>query len=179
MPDRNKKRVFVALYFRQSITSDANSHAIGPARFHWAIWIEPKGSKGAESCYQVISQPAYSNIPGSGGWAYNYRPNADYTKSNSMIVRIMIGKLPKDTSYDDVNAILRQIRLPRENAQSLENCVTWTKAAIDQMQRRRWAESFSIRRFVNHARQRASHLYDTRKWEDAKIKENYTPRKFP
>lgn len=179
MPDRNKKRVFVALYFRQSITSDPNSQDLGPARFHWAIWIEPKRSRGEGACYQVISQPTYRNIPGSGGWTYNYRTDADYNRSNSMMVRIMIGKLPRGTGYNDVDALLRQIRLPRENSRSVENCVTWTQAAIEQLQRRRCVESFSIRRFVDHAQQRASRLYVTREWQDRKLKENYTRRKFP
>lgn len=96
-----------------------------------------------------------------------------------MMVRIMIGKLPKGTSYNDVDAVLRRIRLPRENARSIENCVTWTKAAIEQLQRRRWAENFSIGRFVDHGQQRASRLYDTRQWRAKKLKENYTRRKFP
>lgn len=179
MPDRNKKRVFVALCSRQFVTADSNSHALGPSRFHWAIWIEPKGSKGKGACYQVFYEPAYSNIPGSGGWTYDYRPDTNYKTSNSIVVRIMIGKLPNGTGYNDVDSVLREIELPREHAPSLENCVTWTQEAIDQLQRRNCAESFSTSRFMDHALQRASHLYDTRKWENAQLKENYTQRRFP
>jgi len=178
----NKPRVFVAAYFRQGITQDPQSVQLGTARFHWAIWIEPKGSMGPGACYQVYSEDTYRNVPGSGGWNYNYRPTADYTRSGSMIGRLMIGKLPPGVTCDDVDAVLSRLPLPRENVHPIENCVTWTMAAIEQLQARGWADMFDIRTFMDWALRTVTEWYRSkggRGWIGVFLKTNFTNRKFP
>lgn len=148
----DKDRVFVAVYFRQAITSDEKTrNELQHAAYHWAIWVEPKDSSGEGSSYDVKQHPAYANIGDPGGWRYNYREAADFGRSQCMLGRIMIGKLPKGVTIKDLHDALQKLPLPRENTDPAENCVTWTKGAIGELQQRNWVEQFNLDRFMDDA----------------------------
>lgn len=63
----------------------------------------------------------------------------------------MIGKLPKDVTIKDINDMLQNLPLPREDADPVENCVTWTKCAIVELQQRNWVEQCDINKFMDDA----------------------------
>ena len=69
----NKDRGFIAAYFRQAITSNpASREELKHAAYHWAIWVEPKGSRGEGSSYDVKHHPSYPTVDDPGGWRYSY-----------------------------------------------------------------------------------------------------------
>ncbi|KAI1750365.1 hypothetical protein F4782DRAFT_532474 [Xylaria castorea] len=181
MSERGKTRVFVAAYFREGITSSEGSYELlQHARFHWAIWIEPKGSTGIGACYQAMKYDEFVNIPDSGRWQYEYINTADYTRSASMLGRIMVGKLPKDVSPELVADILfGGVPLPAENNDAVENCVNWTMAALRELQLRGCVDNFDIQDFMDHALQRANSWYSNSSWRERNLKETYVQRRFP
>jgi hypothetical protein len=92
----NKARVFVSLYFRPGVTRHPDGAELGYARFHWGIWVEPKGSQGIGIIYQVFYEPPYSNVAGSGGWKF-YKENFENKRADINIMgRIMVEKIPND-----------------------------------------------------------------------------------
>lgn len=98
----DRYRVFVATYFQQGITSDKRSRTtLIYATYHWAIWIEEKKSTGRGYCFDVKEHPSFSKIPGSRGWKYECR-HENLADSHGMLGRIMIGKLPKGVTVQDV-----------------------------------------------------------------------------
>ncbi|KAI1299867.1 hypothetical protein F5Y03DRAFT_397378 [Xylaria venustula] len=180
MSNKDKTRVFVAIYTREGVTNNPQSHDMHHSRFHWAIWTERKGSKHRGCAYQVVKTDRFVNRPGSGGWEYDYHRTASFARSNAMLGRIMVGKIPKGVTPDHVSAVCSQIPVPREDVEPFENCVSWTVAALRELRRHGWVERFNVVAFMEHALERGNYWYrensrSTRKnW-----KENYTQRKFP
>jgi hypothetical protein len=125
-----------------------------------------------------MDQDIYANMPGSGGWRYDYRPKADYKKSTALIGRIMVGKLPNTTTPDQLSQILSRMPLPRRDVEPIENCVSWTRAALEELQKVGAAEPFNIAEFMDHAMGRASAWHDAGLYPGKQIMENYTERKF-
>ncbi|KAK2863694.1 hypothetical protein FQN49_004090 [Arthroderma sp. PD_2] len=76
-----------------------------------------------------------------------------------MLGRMMIGKLPQGTTPQDVNNLLKDVALPRVNTTPIDNCVSWVKAAIQELQKKQWAEDFDIDKFMDHT------LNEADKWE--------------
>lgn len=177
----NKPRVYVAGYFRQGITRNPESKQLGHARFHWAVWVVPKGSTGRGASYQVRYEDAYTNVPGSGGWKCLYDADDDYVGDPTVIGRLMIGKLPPGVSHEDVRAVLEKVALPREDAEPLENCVSWTREAVRELQQWGWAEKFEVEEFIGCALGNFTQWFDSgEEWSGLGFKENYVRnRKFP
>ncbi|ERF73302.1 hypothetical protein EPUS_03135 [Endocarpon pusillum Z07020] len=177
----NKDRVYVALYFRQGISNEpALRQEYQHAAYHWAILVMPKSSEGEGSTYDVKYQDAYSNLPGSGGWGYFYRGEADMRQSRAILGQVMIGKLPKNIGSGDVDQMLRRIPIPQDNTDPVQNCVSWLVHAIQELQQHECAEQFDVNQFMNDALQ----LGDRKVSQDPLLrsqpfKENYTSRKFP
>lgn len=177
---RNKDRVYVALYFRQGISNEpALRQQYQHAAYHWAILVMPKGSEGVGSTYDVKYQDTYSNVPGSGGWKYFYRGRADMRQSRAILGQVMIGKLPPEISSDDVDQMLSGIPIPEDNADPVQNCVSWLVHAIQELQQHNCGEQFDVNQFMNDALQ----LGDRKVLQDPLLtgqpfKENYTSRNF-
>ncbi|KAH8158177.1 hypothetical protein CIB48_g10067 [Xylaria polymorpha] len=175
-----KTRVFVAAYFREGITSSQGSEELlHHARFHWAIWTEPKGSTGTGTCYQTIKYDRFINNPDWCGWQYECISNADYTRSGSMLGRIMVGKLPNDVTLSLMADTLSTIPLPTENNHPPENCVNWIVATLQELQRRGWVDNFDIQRFMDYALRRANSWYRNSSWRERNMKVTYVQRRFP
>lgn len=170
---RGKNRVFVGLYFRQGITANPLSTSLNHARFHWAIRVEPKGSNGRGTCYEVKEEDVYVNVLGSGGWRY-YRTEAE---GDPMLMgRIMVGKLPRGVGAADVDGMLKEVPLPREGAEPLENCVSWTERALGALRGRGWVEEFDIGGFMEHARERVTLWFESGVYPEKMSIDNYTQR---
>lgn len=170
-----KYRVFIGLYFRQGITSREESVQMGYARFHWGLWVEEKGAPGPGTCYEAVEEDVYANIPGSGGWKFKCR-DADHRRSNMLMGLIMIGKLPSGVGPQDVKALLSQIPLPKPEAVPIENCISWTEAAIVALQGRGWVEDATLRKLMDHAHDRATHWVRSGVYPGEQVRENYTSR---
>lgn len=177
----NKPRVYVAGYARQGITRNPQSTQLGHARFHWAVWIVPKGSAGPGASFQVREEDAYANVPGSGGWRYSYAPDDDFTADKTVVGRLMIGKLPPGVSHEDVHAVLEKVSLPRAGVEPVENCVSWTAGAVRELQEWGWAEKFDVGGFMERALGRVSAWFEEDEgWAGRGLKDNFVPsRKFP
>ncbi|KAI0454189.1 hypothetical protein F5B21DRAFT_476122 [Xylaria acuta] len=121
----------------------------------------------------------FVNVPESGGWQYEYIRAADYTRSGSMLGRIMVGKLPNGVSPDLVADVLSNVPLPIETNYPVDNCVTWTMRALRELQLRGWVDNFNLRGFMNHALQRANTWYSNSSWRERNVKETYVRRRFP
>lgn len=169
----------MGIYFRPGITRHPEGVGLGYARFHWGIWIEPKGSRGKGTIYQVFYEPSYSNIACSGGWGFYKEIFEDKTIGLNMMGRIMVGKIPSDVTKEQVAALLSGIPLPKMDTEPIENCVSWTKDALAELQRRGWADQFDIESFMDHALERATSWLEAGLFPRTNVKENYTQRKFP
>ncbi|RMD44942.1 hypothetical protein DV735_g144, partial [Chaetothyriales sp. CBS 134920] len=170
-----KQRVFVNLYFRDHISRTEEGIRMGHARFHWAVWVQGKNSKGLGYTNEAIQEDYYSNVPGSGGWKFRHRP-ANWVQSGKLMVRILAGKLPQGTTHEDVRGLLATIALPRPDVIPMENCVTWTRQAIVLCQERGWMEQFDVDTFMNNALQLGAKCLDTDKYPDEKSVANLTGR---
>ncbi|EPE31770.1 hypothetical protein GLAREA_11852 [Glarea lozoyensis ATCC 20868] len=107
---RNKNRVYVALYFRNYITSDPRLvQQYGLAAYHWAIFVEAKGGQ-PSNCFDVKEDDAFPAQGIAGGWAYHTRYGVK--QSGSMLAKIMIGKLPPNIDEHGVGDMLSPKNLP-------------------------------------------------------------------
>ncbi|RMZ83941.1 hypothetical protein DV736_g6605, partial [Chaetothyriales sp. CBS 134916] len=173
----NKTRVFINLYFREYISRSEDGIRMGHARFHWAVWAQRKNSKGLGYTYEAIELDSYNNMPGSGGWTFKHRP-ANWTNSGMLMLRILAGKLPPGTTYENVRDVLATIPLPRPGVAPVENCVTWTRQAILMCQERGWMEQFDVDAFMNNALQLGAKCLDTNKFPSSKSVANFTNRRL-
>lgn len=64
---------------------------------------------------------------------------------------VMIGKVPPETSCSDIEERLKSLPLSQEDAVPVENCVTWTKFAIQALQTANLAELFDLDAFMDYA----------------------------
>lgn len=149
----NKTRVFVAIYTRPeaSNTSTASSRKSRPKaqNFHWGLWLEPKGSTGEGTSFDLEDSSAYTSISSPFGW----RLHIDEHKSipSHMLGRIMIGKMVEGSSDADVGQILTQVQLPSEPGSEVSDAVEWIKRVITELQGLECAESFGVDVFMERA----------------------------
>lgn len=140
----DKHRVYVCLYFQQGVTS------VDPARFHWGLWVEPKNSRGYGDKFHVRSHQQIRSARGvtPAHWAYDTSVNSGktpkYSKSDYLIGRILIGKLPAGYTAAHVDAVCRNVTPPAANGTA--TCKTWTGNAIAALQGQRYLQNIDWRR---------------------------------
>ncbi|KAM7219622.1 hypothetical protein V8F06_005003 [Rhypophila decipiens] len=125
----NKARVFVCLYYQPGATSR------NPARFHWGLWVEPKGANGSGDYFHVQYRERINSPTGvrPEGWYYdstvqqNRRNPANFRNSSQLIGRVLIGKLTAGNNAQSVEPILSQIAVPQGD----ETCKNWTGRAVE------------------------------------------------
>ncbi|KAJ6160089.1 hypothetical protein N7497_004626 [Penicillium chrysogenum] len=61
----------------------------------------------------------------------------------------MIGKVPNEVTYAQINGLLAAIPLPQKGALRVQNCVTWTKDAIWKLQENGLVEKFDVGQFMD------------------------------
>ncbi|EXJ91608.1 hypothetical protein A1O3_00156 [Capronia epimyces CBS 606.96] len=84
-------------------------------------------------------------------WVFRTKVQVDDLHSGNQIGRIMIGKVPSDVTDSEIEAILNEVPLPIKDATPKQNCVTWTVAAIQALQKRGMAEAFDVNKFMDDA----------------------------
>ncbi|KAL1602328.1 hypothetical protein SLS60_005743 [Paraconiothyrium brasiliense] len=177
----DKIRVFVAVYTRptssnSSTTSSSKSRPTAQ-KYHWGLWLEPKGSTGNGTSFDLEDAIAYSSVSSPFGW----RMHIDEHKSvpSHMLGRIMIGKMVEGSSEFDVARILTQVQMPCEAGSQVGNAVEWVKRVIFELQEVGCAERFSIDAFMDEALSLAV-SWHSKKGRKEPEKVNYTwSRTFP
>jgi hypothetical protein len=179
----SKARVFVAVYASSSFTDieSTTTTSIGSrskaAKYHWGIWIEPKGSEGEGTSFD-IEEPSSHSYTGASLFGLRLQIEDHKTTPPNMLGRLMIGKIPDDATVKDIGPILNEIPLPGDPGSPIQDNVAWIKAAIIELQEASCAERFFVDQFIKDAVSRA------KKWESSKSgppkKVNYTrSRTFP
>ncbi|KAH8774384.1 hypothetical protein F5883DRAFT_659111 [Diaporthe sp. PMI_573] len=137
----DKCRVYVCLYFQQGVTS------VDPARFHWGLWVEPKQGRGHGDYFHVQSHQQMRTSRGTvpAHWAYDSSVTTGktpkYSKSNYLIGRILIGKLPAGYNATHVHAVCQGV--PPPSITGRDTCKTWTGNAVRALQHQRYLSDFS------------------------------------
>jgi len=155
-----KRRVFISLFTRDELSLGDNRARLGSEAYHWAILIAPKGfqKSASEICdsFDVTNaakvdphQPGI-NLNPNGDWYYRHKHPVDPARSGRLLLLIMIGKVPNNVRMDAIATALQNIPLPSQFVAG-QNCVWWTKQAIQQLQSMGLAEQFSVNRFEDDA----------------------------
>ncbi|PWY94725.1 hypothetical protein BO94DRAFT_282623 [Aspergillus sclerotioniger CBS 115572] len=178
MPNKNKRRVLVTLHYRGALSLRENRERLGFAVYHWGILVAPKASTG-RGCYSFDVSDGINLDPGSGvnrnpnfEWVLRAKTGVNPLPSSHLLGRVMIGKISHDVSFEQLDALLRSIPLPRKGV-SGENCVSWTRAAVAKLQEKGWAERFNIDCFMDDSLAYAHQRMDA---DDVKSIINYTSR---
>lgn len=177
----NKRQVFVSLHHRDALSVGNNRQRLGHAAFHWGILICPKSSNRAD-CYAfdvsdgiVLDSVHRVNLNPEGNWLFREK-QVDPKMSVRRLGRVMIGKVPNEVTYAEIHDLLGAILLPQKGAVPEQNCVTWTKAAICELQKNRLAEQFDLDRFMNESLAFADQRIQNTETTPASI--NYTGRRM-
>ncbi|OQE84073.1 hypothetical protein PENNAL_c0029G07002 [Penicillium nalgiovense] len=87
--------------------------------------------------------------PTTGGFSFLLGVPVRQTDQDSLLGRVMIGKVPHEVTYAQIRDLLESIPLPQKDALPEQNCVTWTRAAINKLQDNSLAEQFELDRFMD------------------------------
>ncbi|OOG00696.1 hypothetical protein ASPCADRAFT_125706 [Aspergillus carbonarius ITEM 5010] len=178
MAAKDKRRVYIILHQRGALSFGVNRRRLGYAAYHWGIIAPPKESTGRD-CYLFdvfdghMIDPA-TNIDRNPSlvWKRRSRSNINPNLSGSLVAQIMIGKVPNDVTFQQMDASLNTLPVPRKGILPEENCVTWIRLAIGKLQEEGWAEQFDIDRFLDFSLAYA----DGRTGYESKRIFNYTAR---
>ena len=77
-------------------------------------------------------------------WNYRALDPVNPLGSGHFLVAIIIGKLPKGTTHDQVRTLLEQVSLPQKNQIPNQSCVTWVEQAILMLQQAAYADNIDI-----------------------------------
>lgn len=153
---RNKPRVYLALYHRDAQSLKEQD----PARqFHSAIMIRPKASKIRNVPCTVFDATNFYKFAPDGKilnpnheWWFRVRDNYDPLTDYRFLGAIMIGKLPEGKTLADVDVLLEELQLPRQNYRETgENCNSWARDAVGALMERKWAEKMDVEKLFKEA----------------------------
>ncbi|KAJ5138859.1 uncharacterized protein N7515_003707 [Penicillium bovifimosum] len=133
---RNKRRVFLSIQHRNSLSVGENRQRLGYAAYHWGILICPKRSK-ASSCYffdvsdgvLLEDSPNRVNLNPEFNWLFREKQISVPTTSARllgmvMIGKVMIGKVPNEVTWEQIRGLLAAVQVPKNNAVPEQNCVS-------------------------------------------------------
>ena len=139
----NKDRVCIELFHRDQYSlGEENRQKYGWATYHWAILVRPKVVRRESKCTSydvtdaaVMTEDGTGYRPADGTWRFRSRVPVYPLTSSSFLVAIDIGKLPKNVTSAQVRAVLERTTVPRSGQDPEQNCVSWTRDAILDLQR--------------------------------------------
>lgn len=158
---RNKRRVTVTIHHRDKLSTRENRTRLGLSAYHWGIRTQPKNPKKIQHsrAYDVSDgarpgpDPQIQQDPNPNhDWHFRVRSDSGDSPSLSsgdqgrLLGRVMIGKVPNDVKDADVEEILKNVPLPAKDTE--QNCVSWTSAAIQALQKEKLAEEFDVDQFM-------------------------------
>jgi hypothetical protein len=145
----NKDRVCIELFHRDQYSlGEENRQKYGWATYHWAILVRPKVVRRESKCTSydvtdaaVMTEDGTGYRPADGTWRFRSRVPVYPLTSSSFLVAIDIGKLPKNVTSAQVRAVLERTTVPRSGQDPEQNCVSWTRDAILDLQRAGFVDS--------------------------------------
>ncbi|KAJ5366644.1 hypothetical protein N7541_000585 [Penicillium brevicompactum] len=178
----NKRQVFLSLHHRGALSLGESRQQLGYSAYHWGILISPKSSNGPDCYIFDVSNGIMTDKEGNfdlnpeGDWVFRDNSEVDPEWSGRVLGRVMIGKLPNDVPYAEIDSLLRSIPLPQKGALPEQNCVTWTRAAILKLRENNLVEQFDINRFMDDSLAFADERLKNTDSTPGKI--NYTGRRM-
>ena len=160
----NKDRVCIELFHRDQYSlGEENRQKYGWATYHWAILVRPKVVRRESKCTSydvtdaaVMTEDGTGYRPADGTWRFRSRVPVYPLTSSSFLVAIDIGKLPKNVTNVQVRAVLERTTVPRSGQDPEQNCVSWTRDAILDLQRVGFADgALSVEDIMTVGMQRA------------------------
>lgn len=160
----NKDRVCIELFHRDQYSlGEENRQKYGWATYHWAILVRPKVVRRESKCTSydvtdaaVMTEDGTGYQPADGTWRFRSRVPVYPLTSSSFLVAIDIGKLPKNVTSAQVRAVLERTTVPRSGQDPEQNCVSWTRDAILDLQRVGFADgALSVEDIMTVGMQRA------------------------
>lgn len=145
----------VTIHHRGQLSLGDNRARLGNSAYHWGILIQPKKPKlGRDSSAAYDVSDAAKPDPATRrdlnpNYDWHVRAKRDANNpfvSGNLLGRVMIGKVPNHITDADIEDLLGKIPLPVKNTE--QNCVTWTLAAIQALQKERLAEDFDVNQFM-------------------------------
>ncbi|KAG8630592.1 hypothetical protein KVT40_002211 [Elsinoe batatas] len=178
---RNKRRVIVALYHRDQESLGQNRQRLGNAAYHCAILVIPKARAGPQDwVFEVTNGVKLSqgsdrrDLNPTRDWWYRSRSDVDKDRSSHLLSMTMIGKLHSNTSFADIDALLSRLSVPHKDAVPEENCVSWTRAAIETLIQNNCADQIGVVDIMDRSVSLADKVLE--RLEDAQTLVNMTNR---
>lgn len=144
---RNKRRIIVSLSHRGRLSLPPHRERLGLEAYHWGLLISPKHSKGADVNSYDVSD-AITVDDADTNWRFRKRPIIDPLATGQLLGKIVIGKIAGNVSEERICALLREVPLPRREADPAQSCVTWTLDAVRALQRVDIVRCFDVDRFA-------------------------------
>jgi hypothetical protein len=158
---RNKRRVVIALYHRNSHSLKENRAKLGYEAYHWGVLIMPKETRNDRHHHHcnaydatdmaVIDPKTGENSNPHMDWFFRPQHDIDPFANGRLIGRIIVGKLPKNVTGDEIDKLLAAVPLPVRDADPRQSCVTWALDALSTLQASGWAWGFDIGQFKDWA----------------------------
>ncbi|KAJ5706321.1 hypothetical protein N7536_002010 [Penicillium majusculum] len=148
---RNKRRVFLSIQHRNSLSVGENRQRLGYAAYHWGILICSKKSK-ASSCYffdmsdgvLLEDSPNRVNLNPEFNWLFREKQISVPTTSARLLGMVMIGKVPNEVTWEQIHGLLAAVQVPKNNAVPEQDCVSWAKAAVCKLQEKGLTAKYNL-----------------------------------
>ncbi|KAJ5966100.1 hypothetical protein N7481_012814 [Penicillium waksmanii] len=135
---KNKLRVFLSLQHRSALSIRENRQATRPRSLSLGDGI-------------LLDETTGMNLNTDGNWNFREKTYTDPQAIAHFLGSVMIGKLPKEITNADIRDILKDIALPQPGAKPEQNCVSWTRNAIMELQEKGLVEQCDLDRFMDDA----------------------------
>jgi hypothetical protein len=138
----NKNRISIGLFHRGQISlGAANRQKYNRATYHWAILVHSKALRPESECATydvtdavVMAADGTGYRPADGTWRFRSRVPMCTLQASDFLVGVDVGKLPKKVTSAQVRAVLERTTLPRSGQEPEQNCVSWTREAVVDLQ---------------------------------------------
>lgn len=156
----NKKRLFISIHHRDEVSFQEGIRGTFRA-YHWGLLLAPKKSSGRDStAYDVsdglrLDSETGKDLNPGRDWHFRHKGSVDPLGSGRLIGRVMIGKVPPQTTDDDLEKLFRSIALP--DKESGERCRHWVWRVVSALQEESVIPKFDNQKFqgwlLNYANQ--------------------------
>ncbi|KAG5304927.1 hypothetical protein I7I50_05170 [Histoplasma capsulatum G186AR] len=156
----NKKRLFISIHHRDEISFQEGIRCTFRA-YHWGILLAPKKSSGRDNTAFDVSDGLHldsetgQDVNPERDWYFRKKNNVDPLGSGRLIGRVMIGKVPPQTTGNDIENLFSSIALPDKELG--ERCRHWVWRVVLALQNESMIQKFDIEKFkdwlLNYANQ--------------------------
>lgn len=156
----DKFRVDVEVFHRDEISLDpANQVKLGYAIYHWAILIRPKDFRSIDACTSFDATNGVRldpirriDVNKDNDWYFRVSYRVNPLASGRFLGAVTIGKLPKNVTAQQVEAVLSTVDLPRKGQSPEEDCSSWIMSALDALQKEGFTEAISAEEIMASAK---------------------------